>query len=70
MEWEILNANKFRWGRETYPTREAAETELKTFWRGVHGVDLKKFSIRQVLTKDLSESGKVLSNMEYCDATR
>lgn len=46
--WEILNANNFRWGRETYSTREAAEIELKTFWRGVHGVNLKKFTIREV----------------------
>jgi hypothetical protein len=68
MEWEILNANNFRWGRETYPTREAAETELKTFWRGVHGVDLKKFSIREVpaptvCRKDLFENGQVLSEV-------
>lgn len=67
MEWEILNANNFRWGRETYPTKEAAETELKTFWRGVHGVDLKKFMIREVLAKDLPEAGQVLFKMEQSD---
>lgn len=46
--WEIVNTNKQRWGRETYPTREAAEAELKAFWKGVGGVDLKKFAIRQI----------------------
>lgn len=45
--WEILNANLWRWGNETYPTREAAERELREFWRGVSGVDLKKFTIRK-----------------------
>ena len=46
--WEILNYNNIRWGSETYPTREAAQNELRTFWKGVHGVDLKKFSIVEV----------------------
>jgi hypothetical protein len=45
--WEIVNINKVRWGRETYPTKEAAEKELRDFWRGVSGVDLKKFTIRE-----------------------
>jgi hypothetical protein len=43
--WEILNVNCVRWGDETYPTREAAEKELRDFWRGVSGVDIKKFQI-------------------------
>lgn len=47
--WEILNANQWRWGTETYPSREAAERELKTFWKGVQGVDLKKFTIREIV---------------------
>lgn len=47
-EWEILNANSVRWGSETYPSQAAAEAELRTFWKGVSGVDLKKFTIRQV----------------------
>lgn len=46
--WEIVNINNVRWGRETYPTREAAELELKTFWKGFSGVDLKKFTIQLV----------------------
>jgi hypothetical protein len=46
--WEIINSNQYRWGTETYPTREAAEQELKSFWKGVSGVDLKKFTIREV----------------------
>jgi len=47
-EWEILNANFIRWGKETYPTREAAERELKSFWKGVSGVRLDRFSIREI----------------------
>jgi hypothetical protein len=46
--WEILNANMKRWGSETYPTREAALAELKAFWKGVSGVKLDKFTIREV----------------------
>ena len=46
--WEILNVNNVRWGAETYPTKEAAEKELRDFWRGVHGVNLKKFTIAEV----------------------
>jgi hypothetical protein len=52
MPWEILNAHYTRWGTETYPTREAAEQELRTFWRGVSGVNLKKFTIREVRPVD------------------
>jgi hypothetical protein len=47
-KWEILNANNFRWGDETYATREAADAELRSFFKGVSGVDLKKFTIRLV----------------------
>lgn len=46
--WEILNAHDRRWGNETFLTKEAAEQELKDFWKGVSGVDLKKFTIRRV----------------------
>jgi hypothetical protein len=46
--WEILNAHMWRWGHETYPTREAAEAELRSFFRGVSGVNFKKFTIREV----------------------
>jgi len=45
VEWEIVNLNGRRWGRDTYPTQEAAEKELRDFWKGVSGVNLKKFSI-------------------------
>ena len=48
MRWEIINRNKQRWGRETYETREEAEKELRDFWRGTNGVDLKKFDFRPV----------------------
>lgn len=48
VEWEIVNLNGRRWGRDTYPTQEAAEKELRDFWKGVSGVNLKKFSIRKV----------------------
>ena len=57
--WEIVNVNNWRWGRDTYATRKDAENELKSFWKGVHGVDLKKFTIRQVTDasrKALSET--------------
>lgn len=47
-EWEILNPNNFRWGRETYPSVAAAQEELRSFWKGVSGVDLKKFRIERV----------------------
>jgi len=46
--WEIQNVNCVRWGNETYPTREAAEKELRDFWRGVSGVDLKKFHVVKI----------------------
>ena len=46
--WEILNANNWRWGSDTYLTRADAEKELHGFFRGVHGVDLKKFTIREI----------------------
>lgn len=46
--WEIANTNGVRWGTETYPTRQAAELELKTFWKGISGVNLKKFTIREI----------------------
>lgn len=50
--WEILNANMRRWGEETYPTRDAAEAELKSFFKGVSGVKLSKFTIREVAADD------------------
>jgi hypothetical protein len=46
--WEIVNVNGWRWGSETYPSEEAAKFELKTLWRGVSGVNLKKFTIQLV----------------------
>jgi hypothetical protein len=52
MRWEILDANYRRWGSETFPTKEEAERELKQFWKGVAGVNLKKFSIREVILND------------------
>ncbi len=48
MMWEILNPNLRRWGSETYPSREAAEDELRDFWKGVSGVNLKKFTLREI----------------------
>lgn len=48
MSWEILNANRFRWGQEAYPSKEEAEKALRDFWRGTGGVDLKKFVIREI----------------------
>lgn len=50
--WEIATVNGKRWGSETYPTEDAAKEELKSFWRGVSGVNLKKFTIQQVATND------------------
>lgn len=47
MKWVILNANRYRWGDETYPTREAAEHALRAFWKGVSGVNLRKFTIEE-----------------------
>lgn len=55
MSWEILNANFKRWGTETYPTREAAEQELREFWRGVAGIDLRKFTIQELPPLDWSK---------------
>jgi len=49
--WEILNANMRRWGTETYPSKELAEQELRQFFRGVNGVDFKKFTIQQIVWK-------------------
>ena len=50
--WEIAvpskstEPSKQRWGSETYETKEAAQLELKTFWKGVK-VDMSKFVIRE-----------------------
>lgn len=43
--WEMMNSNNWRWGTETYSTKEAAEKELRDFWRGYKAVDLRKFRI-------------------------
>jgi hypothetical protein len=48
MSWIILNANRRQWGHETYPTKEAADNELRTFFKGVSGVDFKKFAIEEM----------------------
>lgn len=42
--WIIRNVNGVQWGAENYPTRQDAEKELRSFWRGVSGVNLNKFS--------------------------
>jgi hypothetical protein len=64
MSWEILNANNIRWGSETYPTREAAQEELRKFWRGVHGVNLKKFTIKEVASTLPSTHGNSIESIE------
>ena len=65
--WEIINTNQHRWGTETYPTREAAEQELKSFWKGVK-VDFKKFTIREVpLTAAVERSPRHYDSFGYCD---
>ncbi len=50
--WEIQNVNGKRWGRDTYPTEEAARKELRDFWKGVHGVKLSKFTIVEIADLD------------------
>ena len=50
----ILNANMKRWGHETYPSREAAERELRDFFKGVK-VDFKKFTIQEGVSGALSK---------------
>lgn len=43
--WIIKNVNGRQWGTETFPTEEAARQKLRDFWKGVSGVNLKKFEI-------------------------
>lgn len=52
--WEIINLNGDRWGGDTYPTREAAERDLREFFRGV-AVKFDRFTIRPVEAPALSE---------------
>jgi hypothetical protein len=48
MVWIIRNSNGVQWGDENYATKEAAEKELRTFWKGVHGVRLERFSFDHI----------------------
>ena len=53
--WQIQNVNGKRWGHETYPSREAAQTELREFWKGISGVKLSKFEIVEIADPDDAE---------------
>lgn len=63
--WEILNANNVRWGSELYPSREAADAELRSFFKGVSGVRLDRFTIRHV--GDHERSSRHYDSQGYCD---
>lgn len=43
--YAIINANRLQWGRnEFYASKEAADSELREFFKGIK-VDFKKFEI-------------------------
>lgn len=48
MPWEIYNANGWRWGRDSYPTRKAAGQALRDFYTGWRGMKFDRFTIIEV----------------------
>ena len=59
-EWIIRNAAGYQWGDETYPTKEAAEAELKSFFKGWKDVRLDRFTFedRAALRPALQPEGE------------
>jgi len=52
--WVTMTAKNFRWDSEDHPTKEAAETALRAFWKGTPGIRFNMYWFTEIEVPDTS----------------